>query len=125
MDGAILLIDQDLGLLFWLGRVLDHAGYQAFPARTVPDALALLGELHLTIGMLILDCSLPGAENLITALRKSRRFLRVVCLSADPHHTCVRGADVLCSKPVRFSERSKSKWLKAVFEALSASSVAS
>ena len=35
MDTSILLIDSDLGLLFWLGRILDHAGYQAFPARSV------------------------------------------------------------------------------------------
>jgi len=118
MDGAILLIDRELGLLFWLGRVLDQAGYAAFPARGVPDAMALLGDLHLTIGMLILDCSLPGTEDLIIALRQSTRFLRVVCLSGGREHRCVTGTDAFCPKPVGWDDLSQSEWVRAVREAL-------
>lgn len=124
MDGAILLIDRDLGLLFWLGHVLDHAGFQAFPARTVPDAASLLAELHLTIGVLILDCCLPGAEDLIVSMRRSRRFLKVICLGGDVPHICARGVDAVCSRPDGFTERSKAKWVKAVREVMSASAVA-
>jgi DNA-binding response OmpR family regulator len=125
MDGAILLIDRDLGLLFWLGHVMDQAGYQAFPARSVPDAVSLLGELHLNISVLILDCSLPGTEGLITALRRSKRFLKVVCMNGDGQHTCVKGIDALCPKPGGFSPPAVFKWVKALREALSASPVAS
>jgi DNA-binding response OmpR family regulator len=120
MDVAILLVDKDLGLLFWLGRILDHAGYPAFPARNVPDAAALLAELHLTISALILDCSLPGTEGLIAGLRGSNKYLKAICLGEHGHHACVRGVDAFCPKPVGFSERSKSEWLKAIREALSA-----
>jgi DNA-binding response OmpR family regulator len=124
MDGAILLIDRDLGLLFWLGRVLDHAGYSAFPARSVPDAVALLDDLHLTIGMLILDCSLPGTEDLIHVLRQSTRLLKVVCLSGQGNHKCSAGIDAFCPKPVRWDDRSQAEWVRAVREAM-ASPVAS
>jgi DNA-binding response OmpR family regulator len=124
MDGAILLIDRDLGLLFWLGRVLDHAGFQAFPARSVPDAVSLLAELHLTISVLILDCCLPGTEDLITTLRRSRKYLKVICLGGDEPHMCVRGIDAVCCRPDGFSERSKAKWVTAVREVLSAHAVA-
>lgn len=111
-------------MLFWLGHVLDHAGFQAFPAKSVPDAASLLAELHLTISVLIVDCCLPGAEDLITNLRRSKRFLKVICLGGDTPHTCARGVDAVCRRPDGFSERSKARWVRAVREVLSASAVA-
>jgi DNA-binding response OmpR family regulator len=125
MDGAILLIDRDLGLLFWLGHALDQAGYPSFPAKSVPDAVSLLGELHLNVGVLILDCSLPGTEGLIAALRQSRKFLKVICMNGEEEHICVPGVDALCPKPAGFSSRASSKWVKSLREALSAITVAS
>jgi DNA-binding response OmpR family regulator len=121
MDGSILLVDRDLGLLFWLGRILDQAGYQAFPAKSVRDALALLRELHLTVGVLILNCSLPEAEDLITGLRNSQRYLKVICLNGEQEHYCVRGVDAVCPKPSDFSERSKTDWVESVREVLASS----
>lgn len=121
MDTSILLIDSDLGLLFWLGRVLDHAGYQAFPARSVPDAVALLRELHLTVGVLILNCSLPEAEDLVPTLRRSYRFLKVICLNGDRRHRCIGGTDAVCRKPAEFSEHSKAEWVRALRGVLSPS----
>ena len=109
MDTSILLIDSDLGLLFWLGRILDHAGYQAFPARSVPDAVALLRELHLTVGVLILNCSLPEAEDLVPTLRRSYRFLKVICLNGDRHHRCISGTDAVCRKPAGDSANTRKR----------------
>ena len=88
MDPAILLIERDLGYAFRIGRTLDHAGFQTFPARTVVDAATLLRELHLTVGVLMLDCALPGAGEFISALQSSRKTLQVICLNDGREHSC-------------------------------------
>jgi DNA-binding response OmpR family regulator len=114
MSGIILLVDSDLGFLFWLGRVLDQAGYQAFPAKSVVDAVTLVGQLRLPVSVLILDCSLPDAESLITRMRRSRKFLKTICLGGDGRHVCSNVADAVCVRPVQFDEQSKAKWLHTV-----------
>ena len=118
MDGAILLIDQDLGHAFRLGRALDRAGFQTFPARTISDAEDLLRRLHLTVDTLMLDCALPGAEEFIAVLERGRRVPRVICLNGYPHHACVRGTHVTCPKPGEFREDSMERWVEEVREAL-------
>jgi DNA-binding response OmpR family regulator len=121
---AILLIDTDLGFLFWLGRMLDKGGYKAFPAKSVPDAVALLADLHLTVNLVILNWSLPGAEGLVAAMRQAWENLKVISLATDERAPVAAGADAVCCKPVELYERSRTMWLQAVREVLSPETVA-
>ena len=41
---SILIVDSDLGFVFWLGRALHDAGYEALPAKDVPEATAIIGR---------------------------------------------------------------------------------
>ena len=119
MDRAILLIERDLGHAFWLGRTLDHAGFQTFPARTVVDAATLLRELHLTVDILMLDCLQPGAVEFVSTLRRSRKSLKVICLNGDREHECQRGALAFGRKPVDFSQHCGMEWADELREMLS------
>lgn len=112
MDRAILLIDTDLGFLFWLGRALDQAGYESFPARGVPNAITLLAELQLTVSLLILNCSLPGAEDFIADMRRLQK-LKVISV-VEYGQTPIPGVDAVCCKPSEFSERSKAELVQLV-----------
>jgi ActR/RegA family two-component response regulator len=123
VNRAILLIDTDLGFLFWLGRALDRAGYQSFPARDVPNAIALLAELHLTVGLLILNCSLPGAEDFIADLLRSQSNIKVISL-VEYEQTFIPGIDAVCRKPSEISEQSKAELVKFVQSVLLPNSVA-
>ena len=118
MDRAILLIERDLGHAFCLGRTLDHAGFQAFPARTVVDAATLLRELHLTVDILMLDCLLPGALEFISTLRSSRKSVKVICLNGDREHRCGRATHTFRRKPVAFTGHSGMEWAKDLREML-------
>lgn len=118
MDGAILLIDNDLGQAFRLGRALDHAGFHTFPARTITDAVDLLSRLHLTVDVLMLDCGTLGAEEFIGVLQSGRRVPRVICLNGDACHICVRGTDMVCRALADFSESSRAKWVREIHEML-------
>src|SRR5882724_4454329 len=59
---SVLIVDRDLGFVFWLGRALDDAGYQALPAKGIGDATELLGHMNLEIDLLIVSPSMPGAR---------------------------------------------------------------
>lgn len=115
MDSAILLIDRDLGFLFWLGRVLDQGGFEAFPAKSIPDAEALIAEFHLTVGLLILNCALSGAHEFISNMRRSSKDLKAIAL-LDPGQLNVvpPGVDAVCHKPTEIHAASKIIWLRTV-----------
>jgi hypothetical protein len=114
MDGAIMLIDNDLGRAFRLGRALDHAGFQTFPARTIADAVDLLRRLHLTVDVLMLDCGIPGAEEFIGIVQSGRRIPLVICLNGDALHTCRSGADMACRAPADFNVYSAANWVREI-----------
>jgi DNA-binding response OmpR family regulator len=123
VDKAILLIDTDLGFLFWLGQALDRAGYEAFPARSIPDAIALLADFHLTVGSVILNCLLPGADRFIATLRQSQNYLKVISLAEDEHEP-VPGIDAVFCKPSEINERSKAELVRMVQKVVATTSVA-
>jgi hypothetical protein len=75
---TILLVDDDLGFVFWLGRVLDDAGYVAFPAKSVVDASSLIVQCQLVVDLLIINSALAGASAFVKELRNSRPALEVL-----------------------------------------------
>ena len=98
----VLIVDGDLGFVFWLGRALDEAGYQALPAKSIADATALLDELSIGIDLLIVNYSLPGAAAFSETLRQSQgRNLRVIALAEEWEESgaALASADVLGRKP--------------------------
>ena len=114
MKPVILLIDNDLGFMFWLGQALDRAGYEAFPAKSVSDALKLITELDLSVGLVILDYSSEGAPNLIATLRHNGRHLKVISLVEDTDFPVHPEVDAQWRKPKKFDESSEAEWLQVV-----------
>jgi DNA-binding response OmpR family regulator len=66
---SILILDDDLGFVFWLGQTLDAAGYDSLPAKGVPEAIELLAQFRLRIDVLIARCTLPHVAEFANALR--------------------------------------------------------
>lgn len=82
----ILLVDSDLGFTFWLGQLLDQAGYEAFPAKSVADAIQLLDQLKFQIDLLVLNPALEGAASFASVLRQSQPHIKIVAVH-DPELT--------------------------------------
>lgn len=83
MGSCLLVVDNDLGFAFWLARVLDGAGYQAFPARDVYAAFVLLREiagLDSDMRMIIIGNTQSDAGSLVAHCRKRSPDLQVVWL---------------------------------------------
>ena len=116
VNDVILLVDPDLGFLFWLARLLDCAGYQAFPAKSVADGMALINQLQLTVSLMILNCSLPSAEALIASQRQTHRQLKVISLVTRDEERLpfALGVDAMCHKPNQVDQDSRNEWLQTV-----------
>jgi len=123
---AILLIDCELAFVFWLGRALDKAGYEAFPARSIPDAVKLMAELHLSVGLVILNCSLPGAADFIAELRGTQKFVKIIALVEDANLCFMQpGIDCQVCRPKGNDEASKIELCRQIRQVLGSPALSS
>ena len=52
---SILIVDDDLEFLFWLGRSLTRIGCVAVPARTISDAFVILANVSVAVDVLMFN----------------------------------------------------------------------
>lgn len=86
--GHILVIDDEPQLLQLMQRMLGRAGHRCKLARSVQDAMALLGE-HDHIEVVVSDIRMPGLNGLqlLSLIRErfpDRPWLEVVLMTGDP-----------------------------------------
>lgn len=118
---TVLIVDRDLGFVFWLGQRLDEAGYQALPAKSCDAAADLLKELNVEVDVLILGNSCEGAQEFSDALRHSQKNLKVIVVvgdSEEPSPPFPRG-DATQEKFSRRDETSKLEWIETIERVLS------
>jgi len=112
---TVLLADQDLGFVFWLGAGLARAGYLALPAHSGQEAEGLLKRLRVPLHLLIVGCSLPDARALVRSLRRYRPHLKVLALTDEGAQPCpsVPQADLYCRRALP-GEASETQWVETV-----------
>jgi DNA-binding response OmpR family regulator len=115
MTKNILIIDPDLGFVFWLGQLLDSARHHALPAKSVADAEALLDRFKVAVDLLIIGHSLANGEGFVENLRRSQTGLPVIflCDQMEERPSCA-GADAFVCKPSRLDQMSEVVWLEMV-----------
>jgi hypothetical protein len=113
---TVLIVDRELGFVFWLGQALDEAGYQALPARSCEAATDLLKQLHVEIDLLIVGDSVPGLRAFSDALRRSQRHLKVIVAVGEREEprTAFPRSDASQRKCSYRGEISKLDWLETV-----------
>lgn len=112
---TVLILDDDLGFVFWLGHVLDAAAYSTLPAKSVPDAVLLVTQLGLTVDVLVINLSLAESLDFITALHSSQRDMRVVGVVNDPMEPVnIPGVHAVRLKPSIRNEAAKVEWLQYI-----------
>lgn len=99
----ILILDQDLGFLFWMAQVLEPFGYKVVPADTVSYAVKLIRKWQLKIDLLMFNPSIEGAVEFTETLRRRmRKHLKVVVLGSREQsfsdYRAIR-ADAVRTKP--------------------------
>lgn len=119
---TVLIIDGELGFVFWLGHLLDAASYSALPAKSVEDAALLIMQLDLTVDVLVINPALPGAPEFIAALHRSQPAVKVIGVRDDASESLsIPGLSATLTKPVIFDEEAKTEWLRGIESVLSLS----
>jgi hypothetical protein len=108
----ILIVDNDLGFILWLGRVLIGAHQQPLPACNVSDAMVLADAAN-PVDLLIINSSLPHSSEFITKMRRTQSKIKVIALDDEvkerlPHDHAWR------SSPGQSGPSAEQKWLKAI-----------
>ena len=109
----ILIVENDLGFIFWLGGALMAADYQLLPACGVSEASALTSKTAIAIDLLIVNPTLPGVSKLIAVLRRSQAKLKVIALGAEGEIK-LPGIDAWRRKPGPAEKSAKREWINAV-----------
>jgi hypothetical protein len=115
----ILLIDSDLGFVFWLGHILSGAGFEALPAKSVADAIALLSMLAIQIDLLIFNPYVEGAVNFAADLKRADRHLKTMAVVPEEMAVELSGVDACKGKINRFDVPARDEWLSFIQRLLS------
>ena len=113
---TVLLVDHDLGFAFWLGQALDRAGYETWPAHSVPAAESLLSEVRLAVDLLVINASLPLASAFATHLGRTRADFKVIAVYEGPDDLVqpFPEASAVHEKPQTIDDVAKLEWVQLV-----------
>jgi len=112
---TVLIVDHDLGFVFWLGHALDGLGYSALPAKTIADAALLIMQLDLKVDVLLINVSLPGAAEFAAAVHRNQPQVKVIgILETHTRATTMPGVSIAHYKPATTDHLAKAEWIECI-----------
>lgn len=79
-QAVVLIVDNDLGFVIWLGVWLAANRYATLPAGTSWAAQQLLNELRVTPDLVIANLAVAGTVELAESLRLANPALKVIAI---------------------------------------------
>jgi hypothetical protein len=111
----ILIVDRDLGFVFWLGQILDATGYVAIPARGVAEAREIVTMLRLHVDVLVVSPAAQGLAEFVDELRFGSPDLQMVDLEGEVRSSILRSQEGVSQRNGRCrDEASKHEWLELI-----------
>lgn len=112
-EPTALIVDDDLGFVYWIGERFHEAGYQPVPALNVRQAASLIKELDLKIAVVVVNPGLRGAPTFIKTLSQTRSVVKII-LIRDPHvsTTVEVRAHTIVERPSGWEPASRHEWLR-------------
>jgi ActR/RegA family two-component response regulator len=109
---TILILDDDLGFVLWLGQTLASPEFRPFPALSVAEAKKLIRQLSAGVDILIVNPELKGAVGFARDLRKQQRQLRLIAsLGYSPDASeAPADFDAARNKPDERDEAEQAAW---------------
>jgi hypothetical protein len=110
----VLIVDNDLGFVYWSAQALTGLNCQPWPACSAGDATSILFIRHLApLDLLIVNPCLRGASLLISRLRRSQPNLKVLGLGVE-NEKAIRGVHAWHPRPAPDDAVGKSNWLHEI-----------
>jgi hypothetical protein len=116
-----LIVDDDLGFVYWIGERFHEAGYQPVPALNVRQAISLINELDLKISVVAVNARLRSVRRFIETLSQTQGPLVKIILILDPciPTTAVVRAHAIVERPSGWEPASRHEWLRKLRRILS------
>lgn len=116
---SVLIVDEDLGFVGWLGELFSEAGYRALPALSCRQAISLIKRFKLDVDVLAVNEGLPGVSGMIGMLRRPQRALKIVAIRDHPgDETGFIPNHAILERPSGWEPISRPVWLKKVLTVL-------
>ncbi|HUA21965.1 MAG TPA: hypothetical protein VMU80_09555 [Bryobacteraceae bacterium] len=108
---TVLIVDDDLAFLWWLGEVFAEAGYQAAPALHCRQALLLSKRLKLDVDLLVVNPNLTGAARMLEVLALENPGLPVILIlnRGEKPHPAIQ-AEATLERPSGWEPVSRTHW---------------
>jgi len=111
---SILIIDDDLGFVFWLGQLFNEIGYRTIPALNPKDALALAGDLNRGVDLLVANPGLRGTAGLIRILSRVKRPKIILIVDAAATVNPRLRGDAILDRPSGWGPVSQPEWRQKI-----------
>ena len=111
---VVLIVDDDLGFVWWLGDIFSKAGCQVVPALNIEQSVSITKELNLEVDVIVVNPELAGISEIIRALSCARP-LKIVAIGN--HDADVKGtvhAQATLERPSGWDSISQQAWLGCV-----------
>jgi DNA-binding NtrC family response regulator len=115
---TILIADEDMGFLWWLGELFNELGYRSLPALSCEQALSLLNQSARQVDLLLVSPRLKGASELVATLSRARP-LKVVLIQGPEEHQ-IPGVQAVASiePPSGWAPVSRQEWRQKLLRLL-------
>ena len=107
-----LIIDDDVGLIFWFGDILGKAGWNIVPALNCRQAVALAVMWDSRIDLIVVNPALNGIAEMVLTL--SRVHWPKIVLIRDPGVEPDISADATIDRPDVSTSLSRAEWAERV-----------
>jgi DNA-binding NtrC family response regulator len=111
---VVLIVDEDLGFVWWLGQIFSQAGCQVVPTLGSDQTLSLARELNLKVDVIVVNPELSGISELIQALSATRRPKVVAIRNHDSNVRVALPAHATLERPSGWGPVSEKEWLECV-----------
>jgi len=91
---TILVLDSDLGFMLALSQELSRRQIAVIPSRSVREAQSLLAEFRMSLNLLLMHCSRPGACAFVEEMTKADPHVKIVGI-VSKRHRCRKCAERL------------------------------
>jgi DNA-binding NtrC family response regulator len=110
---TVLIIDSDLGFVFWLARILEESGYDVLPAKSFSDGISLARRFERELAVLIVNPSFPGSSAFIDYLHRVQDP-KLIALTESLGSPVPYWVSAMRTKPLKFDESAGQEWLRLV-----------
>ena len=115
----VLIVDEDLGFVWWLGQLLAEAGHQAVPALDTRQAASHIRQFNVGVDVVIVHPGTAGAANLLRTLNRTNKQLRIIAIRNPGDDASATGpAHAVLERPSGWEPISREEWLRKVRKAL-------